>query len=78
MCRFTCDYCHAASFEVYTFDDHVDAPSTWKLVKTHGWGAYNYAKTQLCCGDCVETLVNHDRGAELRNADNIRLEKNSY
>ena len=61
MCRITCDNCHRTNFEVFTFDDYVDAPITWKRVTSYGWGASGYTRMQLCCPDCVENLMkDHD------------------
>ncbi len=74
MCRITCDRCDKASFEVYTFDDYTSAPSTWKLVSTHGYGAY---KTQLCCPECIDDCKRFDNRAYVQDANYIRLEKDT-
>lgn len=78
MCRITCDNCYKANFEVFTFDDYVDAPTTWKKVTTHGWGALDYSKTQLYCPDCVEKTMRNDSRANVADAVSIRLDDTSY
>jgi hypothetical protein len=64
MARVECDGCAAASFDVYTYEESVEAPPGWKVLVIWAW----VSRTDhyiLCCPSCVTSRLASDKHAKV-------------